>query len=82
VYAQNKNIQVEPEFSLIQMGERKGTLPFQIVERSWDKKAKVWNCVYTLDFRSMPKGSYILEIFWLDQKKEQESNNKIPLKII
>jgi VWFA-related protein len=82
VYSQHKDIHLEPEFALIQMGEEKGTLPFRTVEQSWDENAKVWNCVYTLDFRSMPKGSYILEISWLDQKKEQESNNKIPLKII
>lgn len=82
VYSQHKDIHLEPEFALIQMGEETETLPFRTVEQSWDENAKVWNCVYTLDFRSMPKGSYILEIFWLDQKKEHESNNKIPLKII
>ncbi len=82
VYSQHKGIHLEPEFALIQMGEEKGTLPFRTVEQSWDENAWVWNCVYTLDFRSMPKGSYVLEISWLDQQKEQESKNKIPLKII
>jgi VWFA-related protein len=82
VYAQQKGADFEPEFALSQMGDEKGALPFQTVEQSWDKNAKVWNCVYTLDFRSIPKGSYILEISWLDQQKEQESKNKIPLKII
>ena len=82
VYAQQKDINFEPEFTLIQTGEKKGTLPFQIVERSWDEKAKVWNCVYTLDFQTVPKGDYILDIRLLNPQKETESEKNIPLKII
>jgi hypothetical protein len=82
VYAQNKNIQVEPEFSLFQTEEEKSVLPFQTIEQVWDKNAKVWNCVYSLDFQTVPKGDYLLSIRFLNQQKEAESEKKIPLKII
>jgi len=82
VYAQNKNIQVEPEFSLIQTGGERGNLPFQAVEQSWDKNAKVWNCVYTLDFQTVPKGDYSLGIRLLNQQMKTKSEKNIPLKII
>lgn len=82
VYAQQKDLNFEPEFTLIQTGEKKGPRPFQIVEQSWDEKAKVWNCVYTLDFQTVPKGDYILDIRLLNPQKETESEKNIPLKII
>jgi VWFA-related protein len=82
VYAQNKNTQIEPEFSLIQMGDERGTLPFQTVKQSWDKNAKVWNCVYTLDFHRVSKGDYSLGIRLLNKQKKTKSEKNIPLKII
>jgi VWFA-related protein len=82
VYAQYKNIHVEPAFSLFQMGEEKAILPFQTVEQSWNENAKVWNCVYTLDFQTVPKGDYTLEIRLFNPQKKTESEKNIPLKII
>ena len=82
VYAQQKDINPQPEFALTQMGEKKAALSFQTVEQSWDKKANVWNCVYTLDFQTVPKGDYILDIRWLNQPNKTESEKNIPLKII
>jgi VWFA-related protein len=82
VYTRNKSIQVEPEFLLFQMGKEKGTLPFQAVEQAWDKKAKVWNCVYTLDFHTVPKGDYTLGIRFSNQQKKMDPEKNIPLKII
>jgi hypothetical protein len=82
VSTQNKNIQVAPEFSLFQTAEEKSVLPFQVVEQSWDKNAKVWNCVYTLDFQTVPKGDYSLGIHLLNSRKETESEKIFPLKII
>jgi hypothetical protein len=64
------------------MEEEKGSLPFQIVEQSWDKKAKVWNLVYTLDFQSVPKGEYILDVRFFNQQKDTKSEKNISLKII
>jgi len=82
VYAQQKGADFEPEFALIQTGGERGNLPFQAVERSWNKNAKVWNCVYTLDFQTVPKGDYFLSIRLGNQEKKTESEKNIPLKII
>ena len=82
VYAQQKDADFEPEFALIQRGGERGNLPFQAVEQSWDKNAKVWNCVYTLDFHGVPKGDYSLGIRLLNQQMKTKSEKNIPLKII
>jgi VWFA-related protein len=82
VYSENKDNKLRPEFSLQHMEEEKGSLPFQTVEQSWDKKAKVWNLVYTLDFQSVPKGEYILDVRFFNQQKDTKSEKNISLKII
>ena len=82
VSAQNQNIQIEPVFTLFQTGEKKGDISFQPIEQSWDKKAQVWNCVYTLDFQQVPKGDYILNIGFSNQQKKLELEKSIPLKIL
>jgi VWFA-related protein len=82
LYAQQKDINPQPEFALTQMGEKKAALSFQTVEQSWDKKANVWNLVYTLDFQTIPKGDYILDIRLLNPQNKTESEKNIPLKII
>ena len=81
-HSKREDISLEPEFTLTQNGLEKGIVPGRIVDKSWSKKACVWNCVYALDFQTVLKGDYILEITWFDQQKEQESKNEIPLKII
>jgi VWFA-related protein len=82
VYAQNKNIQLEPEFFIKQAGDEKRALPFQVVAQTWDKNAKIWNCVYTLDFQKITKGDYSFGIRFSNPQKKIESQKNIPLKII
>jgi VWFA-related protein len=82
VNSQNKKTPPEPEFTLIQMEKEKTILPSQIVQRSWDKKAKIWNCVYTLDFRTVPRGDYDLTIHLFNPQKKIKSEKIVPLKII
>lgn len=82
VHSPDNKILPEPEFMLYQKEEEKTVLPSQMVERSWDGKARVWNCVYTLDFRTLPKGDYFLDIGLSDTQDEAGSQKIIPLKII
>ena len=64
------------------MEEEKTVLPFQMVEQSWNGKAKIWNCVYILDFQKVQKGDYILKINLINPQKETDSVKNILLKII
>jgi hypothetical protein len=82
VHSSQKSNPLEPEFTLFQIEERKTVLPFQMIDQSWDGKARVWNCVYTLDFRSVPKGNYFLDINLLEPQKNIESKKSLQLKII
>jgi VWFA-related protein len=82
VHSPNNKIHPEPEFALFQIEEEKTVIASQKVEQSWDGKAKVWNCVYTLDFRTVQKGDYLLDISLFDKYKDTESKSSIPLKII
>ncbi|MGD8539849.1 MAG: VWA domain-containing protein, partial [Candidatus Aminicenantes bacterium] len=82
VHSPNKNFFPQPEFHLYQTVKDKMVLASQMVERSWDGKASVWNCVYTLDFRTVLRGNYILEINLFDSQKEKKSTKNIPLEII
>ncbi len=82
VHCRNETIHLEPEISLIQMGEEKVGIPFQTVEEYWDENAKVWNCIYTLDFQTAPKGDYSLAIRLFNSQKETEAEKNIPIKII
>jgi len=82
VHSPDKNITLNPEFTLDQREAEKTTLPFEMLDKAWDGKASVWNCVYALDFRKVRKGDYILEIRFLDPQKETGSKKNILLKII
>jgi VWFA-related protein len=82
VYSPQKANPPEPQFELFQIKEEKTVLPFQLIERSWDGKAGVWNCVYALDFHTIPMGNYFLEIGLFDAQKEIKSKKSILLNII
>jgi VWFA-related protein len=81
-HSPNNKIPPEPAFALYQTEEERTVLPSKMVEQSWDGKARVWNCVYTLDFRTVPKGDYFLDIGLFDQQDETGSKKIIQLKII
>jgi hypothetical protein len=82
VHAPSQTIPPEPEFVLFQMETEKTVLSSRMVNQSWDKKAKVWNCVYILDFQTVERGDYTLDIRLPNLTRESPSEKKIPLKII
>ncbi len=82
LYSQQQNINLEPEFAIIQNGEKISVIPGQIVDQLWDKDAKIWNCVYRLDFSGTARGEYDLELKWTDSHVIQEIGNRIHLRII
>lgn len=82
VHSRDKNINHTPEFALIRMGEERGRISYQLIEESWDENARVWNCVFTLDFQTIPKGDYTLDIRLPDPQKKAVKEKNIPVKII
>ncbi len=82
VHSRNKDIPPVPEFALIQFEEEKAGISFQVIEESWDENARVWNCVYTLDFQTVPKGDYTLDIRLFNPQKETAAEKNIPITII
>lgn len=82
VHSRDKNINHTPEFALIRMGEERGRISYQLIEESWDENARVWNCVFTLDFQTTPKGDYTLDIRLPNPQKEAVTEKNIPVKII
>ncbi len=82
LYSQHKNINLNPEFVISQNGEEISVIPGQIVDQLWDKEAKVWNCVYSLDFSGVPRGEYDLEMESADSPVGQEVGDRVHFKII
>jgi VWFA-related protein len=82
LYSPKKDIDLEPEFAIFQQREQLAVIPARIVDLLWDKDAKVWNCVYSLDFSSVPRGEYKLELKWSDTPGGPETGEPIHFKII
>jgi len=82
VYSPKKDIDLEPEFTILQQKEQITVVPARIVDRFWDKDARVWNCVYSLDFTSVPRGEYHLELKWIDSPEKEVTAGPIHFKII
>ena len=65
------------QFSLIDMGNKAKNLPSEMVESLYDKKSKILNRVYLLDFQSISPGDYQLEIISSDGRIEKIIDIKI-----
>jgi len=82
VYSPQKQAAFEPGFYLLQDGEEKVRLQAEIIDESWNKKAKIWNAAFSLDFSGSSKGDHILIIKLLDPQTGQETEKKVEIKII
>ena len=82
VYSPQQQVVFEPGFYLLQNGGKKVRLGAEIIDKSWNKKAKTWNAVFTLDFSGSSKGDHILIIQLLDPQTGQETEKKVEIKII
>lgn len=81
-YSPHNMADFNPRFSLLQDGIEKATLPAQVVEKSLNKKASVWNAVVSLDFSEFTRGDYILSIKMTDSQTKQEVQENVAIKII
>jgi len=61
-FVPDKMTSIEPRFVLFLRGQEKGEVPAEVIDKSWNKKAGLWNLVYKLDFGAIPPGSYVLGI--------------------
>lgn len=82
LYSRKKDINLEPEFAIFQNGEKISVIPGRIIDQFWNKDAKVWNCVYSLDFSGVPRGEFNLELKWMDSPEGQKAGERIHFRII
>jgi hypothetical protein len=57
-------------------------VPAQLVDQSWNKKAKVWNAVFNLDFSGFSRGEHLLRIRLVDPQTQKEIEKTLAIKII
>jgi len=81
-YSRKKDISLEPEFAIFQNREKISVIPGRIIDQLWDKDAKVWNFVYSLDFSRVPRGEFDLELKWMDSPEGQKAGERIHFRII
>jgi len=82
VFTTQKEVEFTPQFSLIQNGIEVGRVPVEIVKKSWNKKAKIQNIVFNLNFGDFAKGDYELKISLTDSLTEQKTEKMLLIKII
>ncbi|MGD8536275.1 MAG: VWA domain-containing protein, partial [Candidatus Aminicenantes bacterium] len=82
VYSPQKQIAFESRFSFVQNGTESARVPAQLVDQSWNKKAKVWNAVFNLDFSGFSRGEHLLRIRLVDPQTQKEIEKTLAIKII
>jgi hypothetical protein len=82
LYSQKKDINLEPEFSIFHNRGKVSVIPGRLIDRLWDKDAHVWKCVYSLDFSTVQRGEFGLELNWIDSSVEREAEDRIHFRII
>lgn len=81
-YSPLKQIAFESRFSFVKKGTESARVPAELVDQSWDKKAKVWNAVFNLDFSGFSQGEHVLRIRLIDPQTQKEIEKTLSIKII
>lgn len=82
VFSPQKKALFNPRFSLIQDGKVIGSLPAEVVEKSWNRKAGIWDAVFSLNFENFSEGEYILSIKLIDPSENLEIKKELRIEII
>ena len=62
VNMKDEKVKLDPQLVLLQNGRIHGNIPFETIKESWNKKAKIRNIIYKLNFANFSPGEYILDI--------------------
>jgi len=62
VNMKDEKVKLDPQLVLLQNGRIHGNIPFETIKESWNKKAKIRNIIYKLNFVNFSPGGYILDI--------------------
>ncbi|MCJ7582454.1 MAG: VWA domain-containing protein [Candidatus Aminicenantes bacterium] len=71
VFSPETKLQQKPQISIYKDKNKIGEIPVETVGEEWDRKTKIQNMVVRLNFTSIPKGDYILEMI-LPNKTDPE----------
>lgn len=82
VYIPQRNVEFEPQFFIHNDKIGKEQIPAEKVTESWNKKAKILNIVFNLNFMNIIKGKYSLRIGLVDPSNERKIEKELMLKII
>lgn len=78
----NNKADFKPEMVLFQQSRVVGLVPVENFKQQWNKKAKVMNIVYSLDFNPFPRGQYTLQIKLRDSSTNEEISKKVSIQIL
>lgn len=81
VFISQKEVEFTPQFPLFQNGIEVGRVPIKVVKKSWNKKAKILNIVFDLNFRDITKGDYELQISLTESMSKQKIEKRILVKL-
>jgi hypothetical protein len=76
------NINLEPEFVLLQNDMIQSKIPFETIRESWNKKAEIRNMVYQLNLAELSPGEYNLEVKLTNDLNDQVIEKRIRINIL
>jgi VWFA-related protein len=82
VYSPIEKPEFAPQFSLFQNGRELGDVPGEVFKESWNKKAKISNLLFNLNFSRYPRGIYLLNIKLVDSLNNQILHKDVEIRII
>ncbi len=77
-----KDASPPPLLTALRNGVAAASLPAEKIQGSWNRKARIWNLVYTMDGRALAPGDYELKIAFDLPAGQQTAVITIPLRVL
>jgi len=81
IFTSQKEVEFTPQFPLFQNGIEVGRVPIKVIKKSWNKKSKILNVVFDLNFRNITKGDYELQVSLTESMSKQKIEKGILVKL-
>lgn len=82
VYSNEDRDNLVPEFELYQYEEVPGKPESVLIKESWNKKAKVKNLLFKMNFHVFNRGDYTLTIKMIDEDSIEKTQRKLKIKLL
>lgn len=82
VYSSEDKDNLVPEFELIQDEEVLGKPESVLIKESWNKKAKVKNLLFKMNFHAFKQGEYTFTIKTMDEDSIEKAQRKLRIKLL